>query len=53
MIMFLYREKEIDLLNIDFEKAASSMSFIFGRRKVGKTSLINFYTKNKSTLYLS
>lgn len=51
--MFLYRKDEISLLNEDFDKAKSSINFIFGRRKVGKTSLINEYTKNKKTLYLS
>jgi AAA+ ATPase superfamily predicted ATPase len=51
--MFLYREKEVNLLEVDFQKPRSTISFIFGRRKVGKTSLINFYTKEKRTLYLS
>lgn len=52
-MMFLYRKNEINLLNEDFDKPNSSLSFIFGRRKVGKTSLINEYIKDKQTLYLS
>ena len=50
--MFLYREKEISLLKEDFNKPRSSMNFIFGRRRVGKTSLINEYVRNKQTLHL-
>ena len=50
--MFLYRENEIALLNEDFNKANSSLSFIFGRREIGKTSLINEYIKVKKALYL-
>ena len=50
--MFLYRENEIALLNEDFNKANSSLSFIFGRREIGKTSLINEYIKDKKALYL-
>ena len=50
--MFLYRENEIALLNEDFNKANSSLSFIFGRRGIGKTSLINEYIKDKKALYL-
>jgi len=51
--MFLYRENEINLLNEDFDKPNSTLNFIFGRRKVGKSSLINEYIKNKQTLYLA
>ena len=51
--MFLYRKKEINLLSEDFDKPNSSLSFIFGRREVGKTSLINEYAKDKEVLYLS
>ena len=50
--MFLYREKEINLLNEDFDKPNSTINFIFGRRKVGKSSLLNEYTRDKKTLYL-
>ncbi len=51
--MFFYRESELNLLNEDFDKANSSLSFIFARRQVGKTTLLNEYTKNKNCLYLS
>jgi len=48
-----YRQNEIDLLNNDFDKPNSSINFIFGRRRIGKTFLINEYTQNKQVLYLS
>lgn len=50
--MFLSRESEIDLLNEDFDKPNSTLNFIFGRRKVGKTALVNEYIKDKKALYL-
>jgi AAA+ ATPase superfamily predicted ATPase len=51
--MFLYRENEINLLKEDFDKPNSTFSVIFGRRKVGKSSLINEYIKDKQALYLA
>lgn len=51
--MFLYREKELEILESDFFKPSASFNFIFGRRKVGKTTLLNQYLKNKSNLYLN
>ena len=51
--MFLYRENEIDLLTNDFSMPNSSFNFIFGRRKIGKTTLINNYIKNKYSFYIS
>jgi len=51
--MFLYRENEIELLENDFIKPKSTLSIIFGRRKVGKTSLLNYYIKDKKALYLN
>lgn len=50
--MFLYRDKELSLLTNDFSIPNSSFNFIFGRRKVGKTTLINNYLKNKYSLYI-
>lgn len=51
--MFLYRKNEINLLKEDFDKPNSTLNFIFGRRKVGKSSLVNEYIKDKDTLYLA
>lgn len=52
-LMFLFRDEELQLLQNDFDKPNSSFNFVFGRRKVGKTSLINEYIKDKENLYLS
>lgn len=51
--MFLYREKELEILESDFFKPSASFNFIFGRRKVGKTTLLNQYLKDKNNLYLN
>lgn len=51
--MFLSRDNELELLNNDFIKPTSSFNMIFGRRRVGKTSLINEYIKDKHALYFS
>lgn len=51
--MFLYRENELQVLENDFLQPTSSFNLIFGRRKVGKTSLVNEYIHNKHALYLS
>lgn len=50
--MFSYREKELTILSNDFSMPNSSFNFIFSRRKVGKTTLINNYIKNKYSFYV-
>ncbi len=50
--MFLYREKELNVLSNDFSIPNSSFNFLFARRKVGKTTLINNYLKNKYSFYI-
>ncbi len=51
--MFLRREKELSILEDNFAKPTSDMLFIFGRKKVGKTALVNEYMTNKSVVYIS
>lgn len=51
--MFAFRDDELAQLEKDFSKPVSSFNFIFGRKKVGKTSLVNEYIKGKEALYLS
>ena len=50
--MFLHRDNELELLKNDFIKPISTFNIVFGRRKVGKTSLVNEYIKEKHSLYL-
>ena len=51
--MFLFRDEELNNLQINFDKPTSSFDLIFGRRKVGKTSLLNEYIKDKKTIYFT
>lgn len=51
--MFLNRRRELEQLEADYKLPTSTMVFLFGRKQVGKTTLINEYTKNKDTIYLS
>ena len=51
--MFLKREEELSILDDNFFKPTSDMLFIFGRKKIGKTALINEYIANKSAIYVS
>lgn len=49
--MFLCREKELDALNRRYRKNSKECIVIYGRRRVGKTALINEFTKDKKTIY--
>ena len=51
--MFLQREKELEALNSSFNKANSSIDFIFGAKNSGKTFLLNEYIKSKDKIYFS
>jgi AAA+ ATPase superfamily predicted ATPase len=49
--MFLGRKSELDVLQQEFDKKAFSFSVIYGRRRVGKTTLIKEFIKEKSAIY--
>lgn len=51
--MFLNRNHELAILQDNFEKPVATLNFIFGRKKVGKTALINQFTINKKCLYIT
>ena len=51
--MFLKREKELNLLEENYLKPTSDLLFIFGRKKVGKTVLLNQYILGKNAIYIS
>ncbi|PLY10000.1 MAG: hypothetical protein C0626_06875 [Arcobacter sp.] len=51
--MFLYRENELEILENDFSIPNSSFNFVFGRRKIGKTTFINNYINSKKAFYIS
>ena len=51
--MFVGREDELNALERMYEKSDFQMAVIYGRRRVGKTSLIDEFVRGKRTLYFT
>ena len=51
--MFHCRENELKKLNRRYEKGQFECIVIYGRRRVGKTALINEFCKDKPVIYMS
>ena len=52
MEKFVNRTKELETLEKQYKSNTSSLVIVYGRRRVGKTSLINeFLKRHKDTLY--
>ena len=51
--MFLCREKELAILNKRYEKNDLECVVIYGRRRIGKTALINEFVRGKKVVYFS
>lgn len=51
--MFVGREKELSQLNRMYAKDGFQMAVVYGRRRVGKTTLIDAFAKDKPTLYFT
>ncbi len=51
--MFYCREEELKTMNRRYEKGRFECIVIYGRRRVGKTALINEFCKGKPTVYFS
>jgi AAA+ ATPase superfamily predicted ATPase len=49
--MFVDREHELLSLNREYRSKNSSFTVIYGRRRIGKTALIQEYVKDKPSLY--
>ncbi|MDR0852929.1 MAG: ATP-binding protein [Clostridiales Family XIII bacterium] len=49
--MFIGRTKELDNMNSRYEGGQFECAIIYGRRRVGKTTLINEFVKDKPTIY--
>lgn len=49
--MFLCREKELAELNYRYQNGSFECIIIYGRRRVGKTALINEFCKGKKVVY--
>ena len=52
-IMFYCRDEELHKLNKRYDNDAFECIIIYGRRRVGKTALINEFCKDKPTIYYS
>ncbi len=48
---FINREKELQTLEKEYKKKNSSFVVIYGRRRVGKTTLIEKFIENKPSIY--
>jgi AAA+ ATPase superfamily predicted ATPase len=50
-IMFIDRENELGSLENEYRKNSSSFTIVYGRRRVGKTTLISEYIRNKPSIF--
>ena len=51
MKRFINRQQELRFLDEQYESASSSLVILYGRRRVGKTSLIREFIRNKPFVY--
>jgi len=51
MKQFINRERELAALHNQYSAEGSSFMVIYGRRRLGKTTLIKEFIKNKRALY--
>lgn len=51
--MFVGREEELELLNGMHERKEFQMAVIYGRRRVGKTALLEKFSRKKRTLFFT
>ncbi len=49
--MFIGREKELKALEEEYQESKFRMSIIYGRRRIGKSTLIAEFIKNKKAIY--
>ncbi len=48
---FVDRELELKTLEKQYAKKEASLVIVYGRRRVGKTTLLNEFAKDKNTIY--
>lgn len=51
MTFFVDREQEMETLQNEYERARSSLVVLYGRRRVGKTTLISEFIRDKKALF--
>ena len=49
--MFINRKQEINFLNEIYEKEKAELILLYGRRRIGKTRLLQEFIKDKNSLY--
>lgn len=49
--MFIGRRKELDAIQSLYDKDGFGMMVIYGRRRIGKSTLINEFIKNKNAIF--
>lgn len=49
--MFVNRTRELNTLNNEYQRTNSSFTVIYGRRRVGKTTLIREFIRDKEMIY--
>lgn len=48
---FVDRQKELTVLEKEFNRKEASLVIVYGRRRVGKTTLLKEFIKDKRALY--
>ncbi len=51
MAKFIDREEELETLKTEYEREGASLVILYGRRRVGKTTLITEFIKDKKALF--
>ncbi len=51
--MFVGREDELDTLRRQYERRGFKMVVLYGRRRVGKTTLVGHFVQNRRALYFT
>ena len=51
MVHFVDREQEMNTLQNEYDRTGSALVVLYGRRRVGKTTLITEFIKNKKALF--
>ncbi len=51
--MFVGREDELDTLGRQYERRGFKMVVLYGRRRVGKTTLVDHFVRNRRALYFT
>ncbi len=51
MELFVGREEELETLENEYNSSSPAFVVVYGRRRVGKTTLINHFCENKKSIY--